>query len=288
MQSDIEENWQHFRFRFHRAACSEDWPKGHLLSRDWFERVLVDFTFWFFFRGKGVLIDHTNGISHSLHPGVCLCMRPGLDIEASQSGSEPLKDFYFHLSVFRGDTLLSPKEWPEVPLYSETDNIILYEQVLKRVISLLTEQSLPGYNGDGSEILSAEFLFKGLLLDIARKKEPLAEGNHHQGQMITTALSALYENPKRFSSVEDLAEVSGYSSSHFRALCLKLTGEKPKDLLVKARIDQAKKLLLYTDLTIGMIAEEVGYESIYYFSKQFKEVTGITASAYKKQGAPPR
>jgi len=259
------------------------WPSGHVLSRDWFRRVLVDFTFWFFSQGKGVIIDHTNGISHSLHPGVCLCMKPGMDLEARQSGSEALRDNYFHITLQCDERVLPVDGWPAFPFYTEVDNVVLYEQTTRKVIALLNQSKLPGYTGNGEEVLAAEFLLKGILLDVMQTPRDYPGSRHYQDQKISTALSLLYENPKKFTSVEDLAEASGYSTTHFRSLCIKLTGEKPKDILINARIEHAKKLLRHSDLTIGMIAEEIGYESIYYFSKQFREVTGMTASSYKNQ-----
>lgn len=71
--------------------------------------------------------------------------------------------------------------------------------------------------------------------------------------------------------------------SHFRAICLKITGEKPVDLLIKTRITHARQLLCHSDLTIGMIAEMLGYENAYYFSCQFHEITGMTARDYRKR-----
>ena len=49
----------------------------------------------------------------------------------------------------------------------------------------------------------------------------------------------------------------------------KNSGKAPKQELLQARIDQAAKLLRYTNTPVTDIAAECGFQSIYYFSKYF-------------------
>lgn len=42
------------------------------------------------------------------------------------------------------------------------------------------------------------------------------------------------------------------------------------------------QLLRHSDLTIGMIAETLGYEDVNYFSRQFRKVARMTAKEYRK------
>ena len=55
----------------------------------------------------------------------------------------------------------------------------------------------------------------------------------------------------------------------------------PEQFLIHARIDRAKYLLRETDMTIGQIADALGYRDVFYFSRQFARVTGKTASAFR-------
>ena len=50
------------------------------------------------------------------------------------------------------------------------------------------------------------------------------------------------------------------------------------------RIERAKVLLLTTDMSITDIANEVGFGSIHYFSRFFKEKENITPNEFRKQG----
>lgn len=52
--------------------------------------------------------------------------------------------------------------------------------------------------------------------------------------------------------------------------------------IINNRIEKAKELLIYEELTIAAIAERLHYCSAAHLSKQFKQVTGYTATHYKK------
>ncbi|EFF61753.1 transcriptional regulator, AraC family [Enterococcus faecium PC4.1] len=53
--------------------------------------------------------------------------------------------------------------------------------------------------------------------------------------------------------------------------------------LKKVRISKAKLFLTETRLTLTEICEKVGYTELGYFSRVFKEETGMTPSQYRKE-----
>ncbi|OLS40023.1 DNA-binding response regulator [Bacillus sp. MRMR6] len=54
------------------------------------------------------------------------------------------------------------------------------------------------------------------------------------------------------------------------------------EYITRRRIQRAKELLIATNLPINDIAEESGYKTAKYFIKIFKELEGVTPSAYRK------
>ena len=54
------------------------------------------------------------------------------------------------------------------------------------------------------------------------------------------------------------------------------------DYLTELRIEEAKKLLLETDMTVSEVAEEVGFSDTSYFSKVFLKSAGIPPSSYRR------
>lgn len=51
--------------------------------------------------------------------------------------------------------------------------------------------------------------------------------------------------------------------------------------VIAQKIERVKELLAYGELSLGEIAERLGYSSVAHLSAQFKSVTGITPSAFK-------
>ncbi|MDB5200605.1 MAG: AraC family transcriptional regulator [Ferruginibacter sp.] len=47
------------------------------------------------------------------------------------------------------------------------------------------------------------------------------------------------------------------------------------------RIEKVKELLVYDQLSLSQIADQLGYSSVAYLSNQFKKLTGLTPSYFK-------
>jgi YesN/AraC family two-component response regulator len=62
------------------------------------------------------------------------------------------------------------------------------------------------------------------------------------------------------------------------------TGESPINYLIKIRLEKAKDILRSDDGgSIKSIANQVGYDDVYHFSKLFKKYYGISPLYYKKK-----
>ena len=101
--------------------------------------------------------------------------------------------------------------------------------------------------------------------------------------------SAIIDNIKSYvlSNLEydhTLSEISSlffYNEAYLGRLFLRETGESFKDYLNKERVSRAK-LLLRSALSVTEVAERVGYNSVAYFNRIFKKLTGYTPSEYRK------
>ena len=77
-----------------------------------------------------------------------------------------------------------------------------------------------------------------------------------------------------------MARLSGYSNSRFSALYRERYGISPTADLISFRIEEAKLLLLYGTHSVSEVAEAVGFSSLYYFSRYFKEKVGMSPTEY--------
>ena len=65
------------------------------------------------------------------------------------------------------------------------------------------------------------------------------------------------------------------------ALFSKLEGITIEHFIIKQKIEKAKELLKYGEMTLSEIAYFLGYSSVAHLSRQFKQITGMTASEFK-------
>ena len=54
-----------------------------------------------------------------------------------------------------------------------------------------------------------------------------------------------------------------------------------EQFIILQKIERAKELLKYGELTLSEIAYKLGYSSVQHLSNQFKKITGLTASQFK-------
>jgi AraC family transcriptional regulator len=79
----------------------------------------------------------------------------------------------------------------------------------------------------------------------------------------------------------DLAALLGMSQFHFSHLFKQAMGMAPYQYLLQQRVERAKQLLQQTDRSIMDIAFLCGFNSHSHLSKQFRQLTGITPTAYR-------
>ena len=86
-------------------------------------------------------------------------------------------------------------------------------------------------------------------------------------------------------TVEDLAEIAGFSKFHFSRLFKNFTGLSVHEYLITQRIAVAEQLLNQTDLLITDVAMNSGFGSISTFTRVFKERKGMTPSDYRAKAS---
>ncbi|MEF3302582.1 AraC family transcriptional regulator [Paenibacillus sp. GYB003] len=93
-------------------------------------------------------------------------------------------------------------------------------------------------------------------------------------------------------SLDDMAGHLGITKQHLIGVCKKSYNRTPIDYLNEYRIETAKRLLADADTKISEIGLKTGFNSNSYFTKVFKQHTGITPSEYRElltgrsRGAP--
>ena len=91
------------------------------------------------------------------------------------------------------------------------------------------------------------------------------------------------EGRNRKSNWSDiLAEELHYEYNYLSNLFSSVEGITLEQYIIRQKIERAKELLFYDELTLSQIADQLGYSNVAHLSGQFKKITGFTPSALKK------
>ena len=81
-------------------------------------------------------------------------------------------------------------------------------------------------------------------------------------------------------SLNDVAAVFGLSPNYLSALFKKTCNVGFSEYITQGKVAKAKSMLLEQELKIYEVAEQLGFESAFYFSKVFKKVEGVSPREY--------
>ncbi len=103
-------------------------------------------------------------------------------------------------------------------------------------------------------------------------------------QILKPAVAYINENffRKTISNTE-LAEICGISPTYLKKLFVECYKMYPRQYIIKMKINYAADLIKLKSHSISEIAEMAGFCDIFYFSRIFKQETGLTPTAYQKK-----
>ncbi len=89
------------------------------------------------------------------------------------------------------------------------------------------------------------------------------------------------EFPKVKNSVY-ISERSGHNYTYLANLFSEATGITIEHFIILHKIEKVKELLIYDELSLTEISYQLNYSSVAHLSAQFKKITGLTPSFFKK------
>ena len=196
-------------------------------------------------------------------------------------GSDPKEPWTIYWIHFKGKLASFFAAGQGIPMdikpgiYSRiSDRIELFEEIFHTLEM--------GYGRDNRSYASAVFHY---YLGTLRYLQPYRNAANHKEEktdVVTAAIHYMRENLERKLSLEEIVAHTGYSLSHFSALFTKQTGYSPFAYFNHLKIQQACKLLDFTDMKINQICYKIGIEDSYYFSRLFRKIMGMSPREYKK------
>lgn len=263
--------------RMGRFYCAPDWSWDSMGSSVWSDRgtsqpLLWNFDLWTVLQGKGHL--RTQNRSFDLRMGDCFILRGDHPCSARVDPNDPLQVIAVHFDYISpaGD-LFFPKE---IELHRRLTHMEFFIHLLERLESSWAVHQQT-QNAESNTWLSA------CLAEIESQDRisSLYGLPRQQSTQIETICAAIRREPEKPWNVEDMAQEMNCSRAHFSRLFKQFTGMSTRDFISNTRIEAAKSMLYSSNYTVGQIAELLGYQDIYYFSRHFKEKTGRSPSAFR-------
>ncbi len=94
------------------------------------------------------------------------------------------------------------------------------------------------------------------------------------------------DEPHNFSAI--LSKKLNKDYSYLSGLFSGVEGITIEKYIINQKIEKAKELIMYNEMNFSEIAYQLGYSSVAHLSAQFKKVTGLTPSHFKKAGGSNR
>jgi AraC-like DNA-binding protein len=101
----------------------------------------------------------------------------------------------------------------------------------------------------------------------------------------TIIIERIHYSESGFESLntsEYLSKELGHDYSYLSNLFSSVEGITIEKYIINQKIEKVKELLVYDELTLNEISYQLGYSSVQHLSNQFKKITGLTPSHFKK------
>ena len=135
-----------------------------------------------------------------------------------------------------------------------------------------------------------EHLLSRLKIRIASERaavksvNPLSNRQYTAEEIVKSVEEFIKANYTKEISLEDIAKQFNVNAPHLSKIFLKYAGESPSKYIMSLRMNEAKHLLsLKNELAVKEVGEVVGYPDPFYFSRIFKQFTGMNPTEYKNQ-----
>lgn len=150
------------------------------------------------------------------------------------------------------------------------------------VEAYLYESVLAGGKATGMAASLAAYISNGILRELRAEKS-------QKTNRLFAGLESLWEmvnaSPGTVWNVAELAKSMHVSTRQFQRLMQTSYGFPAEKMLRRIRMGHAGELLKGTQFTADEIAERIGYESVYAFSRAFKRYYGIPPGRYRKESS---
>jgi AraC-like DNA-binding protein len=248
---------------------------GHLPGRT-LQRVGAKFPNWAFviITGGEGYYQVNGGEMQKVQAGSWFCLFPDATFNYGPLDGGYWDEYYFTVGGQRIEEWL--QSWLLQPGQVKRINMEDSLQLRMEMMFMLIDSRQPS-NLDRAALMLELFLY-----ELAAQVEQSQAGSRRTFalQVIEDITRTLYVQQRP----EEIAARHHISISTLRRIIHEFSGYPLNEFIHRLKIAEAKNILLNTDMSVKEISEELGYKDMFYFSRVFKRITGVSPSSYRKHG----
>lgn len=203
----------------------------------------------------------------------CCLLPPGTSYSTD---NQEMTLYYYLISFTAIKTGDSPESYLEELLPGRKELIV---HPFTRVIRLAEELLANHNSGDEIQYFRQQLRFQELLLLLLEQNYSTRQ-LPSPAQSVESTIQFMQDHYMESITVKQLAELAQVSPWQYTPIFQKLTGKRPLDYLTDLRIAHSKNYLLESAEPLREIARLVGFSDEYYFSRRFRQKTGVTPGQY--------
>lgn len=247
-------------------------------------RIIFDHEIVIIVRGEGELLLPDG--PHPFAPRHLLLLPPFLPHEFRSAGTCEHIAIHFDLApgVPKGSSDPSGRRPYRVRLSHGLELPLHVTMLENDPIQRAVERALERWRSDDTlnQVHASADLLQAIVLLLQRQRTARVSPQQARAQLhMDKAMAYIAAHYRTIRSVGEIARAAGISTSQLNRLAHSWTGHSAMELLRRARVDQARRLLAAGELSIKEVAIACGFASQYHFSKVFRRIDGLPPSQYQ-------
>ncbi len=238
-------------------------------------RGRIDYQILYIASGKAHF--YFNGIEEIVAAGNTVIYRPKEEQRYYYYGADHTEVYWVHFTGSNVKNILRKYGIPDKAHVIHTGTSLEYKQIFLQMI-----RELKLCKEDYEELL-VNYL-KQLLIMLHRLMGRKPKGrNRLLMEEMDSAVSYFHENYNKPISIEEYAAGRHMSISWFIRNFKEYTEATPAQYIQSLRISNAQTLLETTNYNVSEIAQILGYDDPFYFSRVFKKQSGLSPTEFRRQ-----
>lgn len=217
------------------------------------------------------------GSKYSLQPGVLFRYGPGIAHLITADAGSSLDKYFVDFTGTACTRLMRTPRWTELQP--------LHVAVPARVQAIYDELLRVGVRQTPHARQICALLLEQLILLVSDEAVPSGEHNSPAWEVYRKCRDHIDAHYLKLSTLSEVAAACHVSDAHVCRVFRRFGAPPPYQTIVRLKMARAASLLLDHELLVKQVAQKVGFDDQYHFSKTFKRVYGLSPDSFRTRGS---